>query len=142
MTSGAEAIAQAVHARLSALSTVPAARVYRDLVGALTAGKLPAIVVETGNEEAPEPQAMGAKKMRSVDIRVTVLAAGENAFGAADPVVVESFGALIADPKLGGLAFDLTEGPTVRERETAESNIAGVTKLYRYRYRTAGNSLS
>lgn len=142
MTTGAEAITEAVHARHSSLSTVPAARVYRDLEGALQAGKLPAVVIETGNEEPPEPQAMGAKKMRAVDVRVTVLASGANPFGAADPIVVESFNALMADPKLGGLAFDLTEGPTLRDREVAGLNIASVTKLYRYRYRTPGNSLS
>ncbi len=141
MTSRAEAIAQAVHARLSTLSTVPAARVYRDLHGAIAAAALPAIAVETGDEDEPQRLVIG-HKMRTVEIRVVVLAGGPNPFTAADPIVVESFDALAADPTLGGLAFEFSESMTFRGREDAEQNLVSVTKIYQYQYRTTESSLA
>lgn len=141
MTSRAEAIAQAVHARLSALSTVPAARVYRDLHGALASAALPAIAVETGDEDEPQRLVIG-HKLRTVEVRVVVLAQGASPFGAADPIVVEAFDVLAADPKLGGLAFEFSEGMTLRQREDAETNLVSVTKIYQYQYRTTESSLA
>lgn len=139
MTSRAEAIAQAVHAKLSALSTVPAARVFRDLHGAIESKALPAIAVETGDED--EPVRMG-RKQRTVEVRVVVLASGSNPFTAADPIVVEAFDALMADRTLGGLAAEVDEGMTFRAREDAETNLASVTKIYQYRYYTTESSLA
>ena len=141
MTSRAEAIAQAVHTLLSALSTVPAARVYRDLHGAIASSALPAIAVETGDEDEPQRTVIG-HKLRTVEIRVVVLASGSDPFTAADPIVVEAFDALAADPTLGGLAFEFSEGVTFRERTDAEQNTVSVTKVYQYQYRTTESSLA
>lgn len=139
MMSRAEAIAQAVHARHLVLSTVSAKSVHRDLHGALNAETLPAVAIETGDED--EPQRIG-RMQRTVEIRVTVLAQGANPFGAADPIVVESFDALTADPTLGGLASHFDEGMTLRQREDAETNLVSVTKIYQYRYYTTEASLA
>lgn len=140
MTSKAEAIAAAVHAKLSTLSTVPAARVYRDLHGALAAKALPAIAVETGDEAEPQRLVIG-HVMRTTEIRVVVLAAGASPFTAADPIVVEVFDKLAADRTLGGLAFEFAEGMTLRAREDTEQNLVSVTKLLQYQYRTTESSL-
>ncbi|HND53637.1 MAG TPA: hypothetical protein PLV92_14610, partial [Pirellulaceae bacterium] len=63
MTSKAESIAAAVHAALSspAMASVPAARVFRDLHGALQSDLLPAVAVETGDEDPPVRGVIGHK---------------------------------------------------------------------------------
>lgn len=140
MTSKAERIAAAVHAALitPAMTSVPAARVVRDLHGALSSDELPAIAVETGDEDAPTRIVLGHKE-RSTEIRVTVVAQG--AYSDADAALVESFGRLAADWTLGGLVFELDEGPTRRERQDGERQLVAVTKSFRAQYRTTESSL-
>jgi hypothetical protein len=140
MTSRAEAIADAVFVALTAppMTSVPAARVFRDLEGAVQAELLPAIAVETGDEPPPVRNVIGHKQRR-VDIDVTVIAAG--CYAAADAVLIEAFGRLVADPSLGGLAFELEEGATRRQRQDGERHLVAVTKTWSAQYRTAENSL-
>ena len=120
------------------MSSVPAARVFRDLHGALQSELLPAIAIETGDEPDPVRVVIGAKE-RSVDIRVTVLAAG--GYVAADAAVLEAFGRVMAEPTLGGLAFEADEGQTRRDRDDGERQVVAVTKTWRFQYRTAEDSL-
>jgi len=147
MTTKAEMIAQAVVTALTApaMSAVPATRVYRDLQGALTAGTLPAIVVELGDEPEPSPGGtVIGRKMREAELRVQVLASaslGASPYTAADPAVVEAHNRLSADMTLGGLAWGMTEGATERQRYDAEKNIGAVTKTYLFRYHTTEASL-
>lgn len=140
MTSRAEAIADAVAAALTAppMSIVPAARVFRDLNGAIQSELLPAIAVETGDEPPPMRAVLGHKDRR-VDIDVTVFASGS--YAAADPARVEAFNRLVADPSLGGLVFELEEGATRRQRQDGESLVVAVTTTFSAQYRTAENSL-
>jgi hypothetical protein len=142
VTSKAESIADAVADALTTptMTSVPAARVFRDMAGAVGSAALPAIAVETGDEAAPVRATIG-HKMRQVDIRVVVVASGANPFTAADAAVVESFNRLSAAPTLGGLAFEFDEGETRRERADGEQNMAAVTKVYRYKFRTTEASL-
>lgn len=142
MTSKAEQITAAVVTALTVptMSSVPAARVFRDLHGALGSALLPAIAVETGDESEPVRVTIG-HKMRSVEIRVSVLASGSNPFSAADAAVVESFNRLAAIPTLGGLAFEFDEGPVVRLREDAEQNTCRVDRTYVYKFRTTEASI-
>jgi hypothetical protein len=141
VASRAEQIAQAVAAALStpAMSSVPAARVFRDMRGALDSGLLPAVAIETGNEPPPARTTV-RHLMRTVEIRVTVLGAG-GGYSVADPAHVESSNRLFADVTLGGLAFDLTEGPVVREREEGDRPRVAVTHTYLYQYRTTDGSI-
>lgn len=142
MTSLAERITAAVYTALTVptMSSVPAARVFRDLQGAISSTELPAIAVETGDEPEPMRSVIG-HKMRAVEVRVTVLASGASPFSAADPALVESFNRLAAAPTLGGLAFEFSEGSTNREREGAEQNVGAVTKTYVYQFRTTEGSI-
>jgi hypothetical protein len=142
MSSKAESIIGAVATALTVptMTAVPAARVYRDLNEALDTGIYPAIVLELGNEGEPERLLIGYK-MRTLDVSLTVLATGANAYTSADAAVVESFNRLAANPTLGGLAFEFDEGETIRERDGAAQNVASVTKLYRFKFRTTEGSL-
>lgn len=138
MTSKAEQITQAVVAALTTPAMTSGAAVYRDLTDALASESWPAVLVETGDEEAPERVTIGHKSRR-VEIRVTVLEAG--GYADADAVLVESFNRLSADPSLGGLAFEFEEGPTLRSREGAAENVVSIVKSYIYQYRTTEASL-
>lgn len=140
MTSKAEQITQAVVTALTVptMTSVPTARVFRDLTDALASESWPAIVVETGDEDAPERITIGHKSRR-VEIRVTVLEAG--GYADADAALVESFNRLAADPSLGGLAFEFEEGPTLRSREGASENVVSIVKSYVYQFRTTELSL-
>lgn len=142
MTSKAEAITQAIVAALTvpAMSSVPAGRVYRDLHGALQSDLLPAVAVETGDESTPERRTT-RHKLRVLDVQVTVVAKGASPYTIADPALVEAFSRLMADRTLGGLALELQEGPTRRERGPAEEQVGAITKTYQVQYHTTEESL-
>lgn len=143
MPSRAEQIADAVRIRLTApaMTSVPAASVYRELRGALQAERLPAIAIEPGNEPEPQRIAYGVLHRR-VEIVVTVLAAGNTGYSAADPGHAEVFSRLLADPTLGGLALDVEFGAIRRERDDGERPRAAITTTYRYVYRTTEGSIA
>lgn len=136
----ADLIAAAVLDRLTvpAMASVPASSVYDDLEDALAAKHLPAVAVEAGDESEPEPAAIGLLD-RALDVRVTVLAKADRAAAAA--ALEESFGRLVADRSLGGLALLMDEGPTERDVADKNDRLRAITKTYRYTYRTALNAL-
>lgn len=142
MTSKAERITAAIAAALTvpAMTSVPAARVYRDLHGALQADLLPAVAIETGDEPEPSHRANGYK-VRFVDVRVTVVAKGASPYTAADAALVESHARVMADRTLGGLAIGIDEGQTRRERGEAEEQLGAITKTYRVQYYTTETSI-
>ena len=144
MTSRAEAITAAVHAALTspAMTSVPAARVFRDLDSALSSADWPAVLIETGNEATPAMVLIG-RKFRAVEVHVTSMAAAgaASAMTQADAAYVESFGRVLADRTLGGLAFDVTEGPTSRSSEAYGERIAAIRKIYVVEYETTDTSL-
>lgn len=140
MTSKAERIAAAVAELLTspAMTSVPPTRIFRDLYGAIDGGALPAIAIETGNEEPGDRAVIGFVE-RVLDVRLHVVAMGEYAAG--DPALVEAYARIAADPTLAGLAFDFQDAGTQRERDQAERRICLITKTLRYRYRTTEESL-
>ena len=139
MTTKAESIAAAVVTALGTptMTSVPTARVFRDLNDALASDKWPAIVVDTGDEGAPVRAVIG-HKMRDIEVRVMALG---TSYAGIDAVVIESFGRLMADPTLGGKAFEFDELETTRTREGAAQNVVAVTKGYSYKFRTTEGSL-
>lgn len=140
MTSRAEAIADAIRAAMTTpqMASVPSARVFRDLEGALQCSDLPAVAIETGGEPPPARLVVGHKD-RQVEIDVTVIA--KQGYASADAAVVEAHARLMADPSLGSLVFELDEGATRRQRQDGEQRLVAVTKTYRARYRTTEDSL-
>lgn len=139
MTSKAESAAAAVYTALASptMTAVPTARVFRDLNDALRTNLLPAVVVETGDERAPEAVLIG-RKDRFVEVNVTILA---TSFTSADAAVVESFGRIFADRTLGGAALDIDEGPTTRDRAGGADDTVAVRKTYVVHCRTTEASL-
>lgn len=140
MTSKAERIAAAVATTVTApaMTNVPPSRVFRDLYGAIGAGALPAIAIETGNEEPGDRAVLGFVE-RVLDVRLHVVAMGD--YSAGDAALVEAYGRIAANPTLAGLAFDFQDAGTQRERDEAERRICLTTKTLRYRYRTTEESL-
>ena len=128
-----------------ALSAVPAARVYRDIVDARRAAQMPCLVVEAGDEEAPDRILIGIMGRR-LQVDVTVLAKGVSPFAKADAALVESHNRILGAQSLGGLwlnglAEDIQEGATRRLRDGMSEDLAAVTKTYVISYRTAERSI-
>lgn len=140
MTSRAEQITAAVLAALATPTIAGVSAIDRDMHTVLNAGRFPAIVVETGNEEPPVRGVIG-HKMRVVEVTVSVIAAGASPYTVADPFVLAAFDRLAADPSLGGLAFEFDEGETRRGRLDADRPIGVVSKSYLYKFRTTESSL-
>jgi hypothetical protein len=127
------------------LSAVPAASVYRDLMDARSSAHLPCIALETGDEPAPVRNLIGLKDRR-VEVEVTVLAKGSTPYQQADAAVVELTQRILGAPRvagmvLNGLALDILEGPTRRQREGLSEDLAAVTKTFVVEYRTPEGSI-
>lgn len=147
MSSAAEAIVTEIIALLTvpALVSVPAARVFRDPMEARQSSELPTIAVETGNEDAPERVTLGLHH-RQLEVRVSIFAKGSAPYQQADAALVESAARLLEAPivnglRLNGLAVDLLEGPTRRERDGLAQDLAEIAKSYVVVYRTREDSL-
>jgi hypothetical protein len=128
-----------------AMSSVPAASVFRDIMDARRSAQMPCVCVEAGDEDAPVRALIG-RKDRRLDVHITVLAKGSNPYGQADAAVIETHARLFASPVVGGeilngLALDIVEGPTRRSRDGMDEDIAAITKTYTIEYRTAEDSL-
>lgn len=137
----AEQIAQEIVHMLEAgvIALVPG-RIHRDINDALRSEVMPAIVVETGDEPAPDRTQLGVMD-RIVEVQLTVVASGSNPYGQADAAMLEAHDCLMHDATIGGLAFDVIEGPTRRTRAGLGEDLGAVQKTYQVRYRTAENSL-
>ena len=147
MASGAEDIVTEIITQLTVppMTSVPAARVFRDLMDARRATDMPCISVEAGDEDAPVRALIG-RKDRRLDVQITVLASGSSPYTQADAALVESHARMLGAPvvaglSLNGLALDVVEGPTRRSRDGMNEDIAAVTKTYTIEYRTAEDSL-
>lgn len=142
MPSRAEQIIQAIVAVLTSptMASVPAAQVYRDLDRALDAAVPAALVVESGDEPAPDLATLGIA-YRTLGVRVTALVKGANPATLADAPMLEAYGRILADRTLGGLAVDISEGETQRQTNVLETGVAAVAKHYQVQYRTDAYSL-
>ena len=145
MSTLAEQIAVAIVTAMTvpAMSSVPAARVFRDPDDALRSDLMPCIVVEVGDELAPREVLIG-RQDRQVEIRVTTLAAGTSSAAGqtqADAASLESYNRILADRTLGGLALNIIEGPVQRMSETSGDRLASVTRLLGIEYRTTTDRL-
>ncbi len=121
------------------MTAVPAASVFRDLDSALDS-ELPAIVIEEGGEPAPDLSVI-QRAGRHLNVRVAVLIKGTLPFSLADAALIESFDRIMADRTLAGLAMNIEEGETKRERAMLEKPVAIVTKDFIVHFRTDETSL-
>ena len=146
MSSKAEQIAQAFVALATspALAAIPAARVFRDINRAMATSELPAMAIEMGNETAPARNLIQHED-RALSIHVHVLsgavASDASPYTSGDAALVEFHARVLADLTLGGLALDVREGETLRNREMVGDDLAQVRKTYNVEYRTAVGTL-
>ena len=145
MSTLAEQIAVAIVATMTTppMSSVPAARVFRDPDDALRSEVMPCIVVEMGDEPSPREVLIG-RQDREIEIRVTTLATGTSSSSGqtqADAASLESYNRIFADRTLGGLALNIIEGPVQRISETSGDRLASVTRQFGIEYRTTTDRL-
>lgn len=142
MTSRAESITAAIATMLTTptMSSVPSSRVFRDPDQAFNSDAFPLVLVETGDEVAPERVLIPVLD-REIAVHVTVVAAGDPPNAAADAALVESFNRIVADRTLGGIALDILEGETTRQSVGMADHAIAVRKTYRVQYRTSQDSL-
>lgn len=100
-----------------------------------------AINLELGPESPPDRLVIGFKD-RNVDLIITGIATGSNAFTNVDALIVEAHARLMVDPSFGGVIFDLNELSTQREKSLSGQRIAIVEKTYSINFRTTETSLS
>ncbi len=121
------------------METVPETSVFRNFDSALNS-ELPALLIEEGDEPTPDLSHLG-RADRHLNVRARVLIKGEQSYEFADEPLVEVYDRIIKDRSVSGLALDLTEGPTKRERMMLEKPVAIITKNFLVRFRTAEDSL-
>ena len=127
------------------LVSAPAAKIFRDPMEAREAAELPCISVEAGSEDAPQRVVIGLKR-RTLEVTITVYAKGTNPYLQADPMLIESHNRLFGAARvngllLNGLAEDINEGTTRRDRAGLAEDLAAITKTYLIDYRTSETSL-
>ena len=123
-----------------AMASIPVASVFRSLDAAISSG-LPALVIEEGNESEPDLSVIDfANRRLSVQVRVVIK--GDQPYSLADEPMAEAFGRIVNDRTLSGLAIDLTEGSTQRQRGMLEKPVGIITKNFLIQFETAQNSLS
>lgn len=115
--------------------------VYTDWHYAIKAIDTPCAVVEMGDELPPQRVMIGAED-RSMQLRVFVIGAQDDAATAVDAIVAEVHKRLVADFTLGGLAMDMKPGAITRQRDNTMDKPALVTEMaYQVEYRTTMTSM-
>lgn len=122
-----------------AMISVLSSSVFRDLDSALNS-ELPAIVLEEGDESAPELPALGIAN-RFLTVRLMILIKGELPYSLADVPLIEAYDLIMSDRTVNNMAIDLTEGETKRERAMLEQPVAIVSKEFVIEFRTDETSL-
>jgi len=121
-------------------ASVEAEHIHTDLRQALGKSQRPAIVVEMGDEDAPEREYN--TRRRAVALTVRLLADGTDPFAVIDPIREAAHAAIMADKTLGGICDNLEEGSTSRERADLDVPLGAVTTVYRAVYTTTGEALT
>ena len=106
MSSKAAQIVTAIEVALSVphLDSLSAEAVYTNLLIPLERQQLPALVIEMGDEPAPESEGRSIGYCdRTLEVSVTVLIDNAAPYTAADAILVDAFDRLVADRTLGGL---------------------------------------
>lgn len=135
-----ESILQAVVAVLTAAAP-SGVGVYRSRVDALQESEAPALMVAPETEVVQE-LGQGLVEAR-LQIAVTVLARAILApDAAADPIIEAAHAALMADPTLGGLAFDTAEQSSEWAMDQTDLEAVALTARYVVWHRRSRASLT
>lgn len=79
---------------------------------------------------------------RTLILRLTVVARGDNAFDQADVAMVATHAALMADTNLGGIAIAVREIDGEWDTEDADAGAVALPARYEIRYRTLASDLT
>ena len=122
-------------------ATIAPQGVYTDWHYAIKAQDTPCVVVEMGDERPPQRVMIGAED-RSMQLKVFVIGAQDDAATLIDPIVAEVHKRLVADLTLGGLAMDVMQDAITRQRDNTMDKPALVTEMiYQVEYRTSMTSM-
>lgn len=130
-----------LQALVALLAGVPGSTgVYRSREDAMSREESPAIVVRPESER-PVENAIGQIDA-TLTVAVEVYARGEAPDTVADPIAEVVFARVMGSPTLGGLAVDITEGPTDFEAEGADVTAGITTMRFDVWHRRARSSLA
>lgn len=113
---------------------------HRSREDALAREESPAIVIRwTGDRPRTSVHAYTDSEL---DIEVDVYRRGSVPDQLADPIVAGVHAALMADPTLGGLLIDLTDGETQLDLDGGDSDAAWITMRFTAWYRRGRQTLT
>ena len=122
------------------METIAAESMYRNLDAAINGG-FPALVLEEGDEPTPGLESTGSAN-RHLNVQVRIVIKGDQPYSLADEPLMEAYGRIMNDRTVSGLAIDLREGPTKRERGMLEKPVGIITKNFLVQFETGQDSLS
>ena len=93
------------------------------------------------DEEQVEYKA-SRQTLRTLIVRVTIIARGDVPDAVADPAIVAMHAAIMADLTLGGLCALIIDEETKFDFELADRNAVAIETRYKIRYSTAINDLT
>jgi len=133
------------NAVLSALRAAPvggvaASSVYADLRQAISFGQRPAIVIDMGDEDAPERKYN--QRERALSLTLRILADGADPYAVIDPIREAAHAVVMLDKTQGGLANNTEEGGSSRDRVDLDVPIASLLTVYQFKYTTPGDALA
>jgi hypothetical protein len=119
---------------------VAATAVYTDWHFAIKPIDMPAISVDLGDESAPQRVLIGALD-RTLQTKLSIITAGDDATTAADAIVAEAHRRMVADLTIGGLAMDVKQDAISRQRDVLEKPVLITELNYLVEYRTTMTSM-
>lgn len=134
-----ENIMAAVLAKLTALTTLPAAKVFRSKTTAVTRDESPCMVLRKDHELGPE---IFNVHQRQLNFIVEIYVRGDNGETDADPIEAEVHQQLMADRTLGGSCVLLGAGDTEYESEDADLAAHRTRMRFSALYRVEPDDLS
>lgn len=140
-----DAIVDAVLALLRAEPAVTSGVIEEDIDGTNVPEEADeAVGVSMGSSSPARAEILGAPVDWTTDITITCFARadGSTSQGRASRALhARVFARIMADPTLGGLAFDLFEPQLTAERDPADNRLGALIATYPVQHRTAARTL-
>lgn len=140
MTTRREQILSALATRLAPVAGV-SGRVYRSRVEPIARNESPAVIVEPISDQVDVPNMVGRMNWR-MTVRVTVYVRANVPDQAADSIVQSIYSLIMADPQLGGVAYDTKPVSVNFEMLEADLPAGVITNEFEVLYQTSFADLS
>lgn len=89
---------------------------------------LPIIAVYLGDGKNVSAYASGSFTDREVHLNVRCITRGDDPLAGADQILDEAYSRIMTNPSLSGLAVDIMDGATTRQKDVLESPV-GITEI-------------